>query len=56
MCTTAQNVFLVPKEKWAVRLNSFIRGIYFDAKAAVAPFIFVTMNQKISMVALKSIK
>ena len=58
MCTTAQSICLMPKEKRAVSLNNFLRGIpvYFNAKAVVAPFIFVTMNQKISMVALGSIK
>ena len=56
MCTTAQNVCLMPEEKCTVRPNSFIAALYFDAKAVVAAFIFVTMNQKISMVALGSIK
>ena len=56
MCTTSQNVCLVPKEKCAVRPNGFIIAIYFDAKAVVVPFIFVAVNQKISMVALGSIK
>ena len=56
MCTTALNVCLMPNDKCAIRPNSCIIAIYFDAKAVVAPFIFVTMNQKISMVALGSIK
>ena len=56
MRTTVQNVCLMPKEECAVCPNSFIKAIYFDAKAVGAPFIFVTMNQKISMVALGSIK
>ena len=56
MFTTAQNVWLMPKEKCAVRPYSFTAALYFDAKAVVAPFIFVTMNQKISMVVSGSIK